>query len=38
MTYFKDVEDQAMPAMLVNIKWDEVKAELVRAKDRGLSR
>jgi len=38
MTYFKDVEDQAMPAMLVNIKWDEVKAGLVRARDRGLSR
>ena len=39
--FLKAVDHElASPARLivVNIKWDEVKAGLVRAKDRGLSR
>jgi hypothetical protein len=38
LTYFPDVEQQPMPAMLVNICWEEVKRGLVRIRGRGLDR
>ncbi len=38
LTYFRDVEQQPMPAMLVNTSWEEVKRALVRVRDRGLDR
>jgi hypothetical protein len=38
LTYFRDVEHQPMPAMLVNTSWEEVKRALTRVRDRGLDR
>ncbi len=38
LTYFRDVEQQPMPAMLVNITWEDVKRGLIRIRDRGLDR
>jgi hypothetical protein len=36
MTYFKDVERQPMPEMLMKITWEECKKGLVRVRERGL--
>ena len=38
LTYFRDVEQQPMPAMLVNTTWEDVKRGLIRIHDRGLDR
>jgi hypothetical protein len=35
MTYFKDVEHQPMPEMLMKITWADVKKGLVRVRERG---
>jgi hypothetical protein len=35
MTYFKDVEHQPMPEMLIKITWADVKKGLVRVRERG---
>jgi Nucleotidyl transferase AbiEii toxin, Type IV TA system len=38
LTYFRDVEQQPMPAMLVNTTWEDVKRGLIGIRDRGLDR
>ncbi len=38
LNYFRDVEQQPMPAMLVNTSWEDVKRGLARVRDRGLDR
>jgi hypothetical protein len=36
MAYFKDVEHQPMPEMLMKITWEGVKKGLVRVRERGV--
>jgi hypothetical protein len=38
LTYFRDVEGQAMPAMLAKTSWESVKRDLVRMLERDLGR
>jgi len=38
LTYFKDVDKQPMPEMLAKMSWDDVKAGLVRLRNRALDR
>ena len=38
LTYFKDVERQAMPDMIAKTSWDDVKRGLSRVFERGLRR
>jgi hypothetical protein len=38
MTYFKDVENQPMPHMLIDLTWDHVKRGLEKVRTRGLER
>ena len=38
MTYFKDVDRQAMPDMLAKTTWEEVKSGLRKVLERGLGR
>jgi len=38
LTYFKDVEQQPMPAMLAKTSWEDVKRDLVLVRNRGLDR
>jgi hypothetical protein len=38
MTYFKDVEHQPMPQMLVKMSWEDVKRGLMLVQERGLGR
>jgi len=36
LTYFRDVDPQAMPVMLTDTSWDDIKRDLVRMRDRDL--
>jgi len=38
LTYFNDVDKQPMPEMLAKMSWDDVKAGLVRFRNRTLDR
>lgn len=38
MTYFKDVEGQPMPQMLIKLSWEDVKRGLEKARARLLER
>jgi hypothetical protein len=38
LTYFNDVDKQPMPEMLAKMSWDDVKAGLVRLRNRALDR
>jgi hypothetical protein len=36
LTYFNDIEKEAMPEMLMKISWQDVQLGLKRVRDRGL--
>lgn len=38
LTYFRDVEAQAMPVMIAKTTWENVKRELTRVRDRDVGR
>jgi hypothetical protein len=38
LTYFKEVEGQTMPEMLMRISWEGVKRGLTLVRERGIDR